>query len=78
MAAYEWHLLFGWPNRGSPSRRLCPEAWVKKAAAQTAPLQQEEIAVARCAVRGVLDFKDPGLLRRQLVRGHLSRLGLLG
>ena len=44
----------------------------------TTAKSKEQIAVARCAVRGVLDFKDPGLLRRQLVRSRLSRLGLLG
>jgi hypothetical protein len=34
MAAYEWHLLFGWPDRGGPSRRLFPGALVKNAPAK--------------------------------------------
>ena len=32
--AHEWHLLFGWPDRGGPSRRLFPGALVKNAPAK--------------------------------------------
>jgi hypothetical protein len=28
MAAHEWHLLLGWPDRIGPSRRVCAEAFL--------------------------------------------------
>jgi hypothetical protein len=39
---------------------------------------KEDIAAARIAVRGGVRDRDPDLLRRQIVRGRLSRLSLLG